>query len=67
MLSSAAHGLSVYGACATMGPIPFSAAKALYAAISFMSSGFAAPPRGLRVKNWNVFAPIDSASRPIAR
>ena len=38
------------------------AANARYAAISASSSGFAAPPLGFRVKNWNVFAPMETAS-----
>ena len=31
-----------------------------------MRIAFALPPRGFRVKNWKVFAPMDSATRPAA-
>ena len=43
------------------------AAKSRKAATSALSKAFAAPPRGFRVKNWNTFAPIDSAVCPMAR
>ena len=33
---------------------------------SCLSMGFAAPPLGFRVKNWNTLAPIDAAVCPIA-
>jgi hypothetical protein len=32
-----------------------------------LSIGFAAPPRGLRVKNWKTFAPIETAVCAMAR
>ncbi len=50
-----------------MGKKPCSAAKARKAATSSKSRALALPPRGLRVKNWKVLAPIFTASRPMAR
>ena len=64
---SAAAALSVYGACARIGPIPFSSAYAQKALTSALSIGLAAPPRGLRVKNWKTFAPMETAVWPMAR
>ena len=37
------------------------------AAASVGSMAFALPPRGFRVKNANVFAPMESAVSPMAR
>ena len=52
---------------ATMGPsTPFSAALSKNSATSASSSAFTLPPRGLRVKNANVFAPNLRACRPMA-
>ena len=64
MISAA---FSVYGACARMGPRPFAAAYAPKAFASALSTGLAAPPRGLRVKNWKTFAPMETAVWPMAR
>ena len=64
---SAPAALSVYGACARIGPIPFASANSRNAATSPLSIGFAAPPRGLRVKNWKTLAPIETAVCAMAR
>ena len=64
---SAPAALRVYGAWARIGPIAFSSAYLRNAATSFLSIGFAAPPRGFLVKNWNTFAPIETAVCAMAR
>ena len=47
--------------------MPCVAANSWNAAMSAGSIAFALPPRGLRVKNWNVFASIETASFAIAK
>ena len=47
--------------------MPCAAAYARNDATSAGSIALAFPPRGLRVKNWNVFAPSDTASSAMAR
>ena len=61
------HRLRVYGAWATILAKPFLSMRSIRAFASAGSMGFALPPRGLRVKNWNVFAPMDTASLPMCR
>ena len=63
--SFAAHGLYVYGAWANKVP---KLCSFIYAPRLFISSKSIAripPPRGLRVKYWNVLPPILVASFPI--
>ena len=57
----------MYGACATIGPKPSAVSNARSAAASAGSMALAREPRGLRVKNWNVVAPMRRAVSPIAR
>ena len=64
--SFAAHGFTVYEPCATMRPIPASAASSANALTSASSIAFAFPPRGFRVKNANVLASMEAAVFAIA-
>ena len=60
--SVAEHGFRVYGACATSFAKPRSAMISRNLRTSSGSMSFARPPLGFRVKNWNVSAPIFTAS-----
>ncbi len=63
----AEQGFSVYGACARMtGKCSFRISF-IRAAASAGSMAFALLPRGFRVKNWNVSAPMPRAVFPMAR
>ena len=65
--SLAAHGLYVYGAWANKVPKLCSFIYALRLFISSTSRARMLPPRGLRVKYWNVLPPILVASFPICK
>ena len=61
------RGVERVGAWARNTSMPARSANSENASTSAGSMAFALPPRGLRVKNWNVFASIEAASSAIFR